>query len=70
MEKRYFIKQKLMGALLVIFMLLTVVLSDGDLTAAIIFVPIGLYALFTKKMVMVDKYFFEVGADKEDGYDE
>lgn len=49
----YFIKQKAYGlAMLVVWA------TEGDITIAVITVPLGLMCLFSKKMLIVDNYYF------------
>lgn len=50
----YFIKQKAYG----LAMLAVTVLAAGDITIAVITVPLGLMCLFSKKMLIVDNYYF------------
>lgn len=50
----YFIKQKAYG----LAMLVVTVLAEGDITIAVITVPLGLMCLFSKKMLIVDNYYF------------
>ena len=49
----YFIKQKAYG-----FVMLAVWATEGDITIAVITVPLGLMCLFGKKMLIVDNYYF------------
>lgn len=48
----YYIKQKLSGLLMLALGILTPVLMDGDATTSIIFVPMGIFLLLTRKKVM------------------
>ncbi len=43
------LKQKLLGLVLVGFGILIPFVLDGDATASVIIVPMGLFALFTKE---------------------
>ena len=56
-EKReifiYFLKQKLMGVTLIIISILIPIVNDGDATASLITLPLGLYLLFTKEKVIM-----------------
>lgn len=45
------LKQKLSGIALVIVGILSI-LPENDATAALLFIPIGLYATFTKEQIM------------------
>lgn len=57
-KQKYFIKQKLLGLLLIIFGVLSCVLT-GDGTAMILFLIIGIGVIRTKDMVVMDKYYYE-----------
>ena len=46
------IKQKLSGLLLVACGVVTPILLDGDATASLLFIPMGLYLVSTKKRVI------------------
>ena len=50
-EKIYYIKQKLMGLVAVGVAIACPLLLDGDATASLIMLPLGLYALFTKEKI-------------------
>lgn len=52
----YFIKQKAYGLAM---LAVTVLAVWGDITIAVITVPLGLMCLFSKKMLIVDNYYFE-----------
>ena len=45
----YFLKQKLLGLVLVGLGILIPFVLDGDATVSVIIVPMGLFALFTKE---------------------
>ena len=45
----YFLKQKMMGIALIIISILIPILLDGDATASLLFLPLGLFLLFTKE---------------------
>lgn len=62
MDRRgmYFIKQKIIGVIMLLLSILTVIVLDGDITVAIFMTPISLMTIFTKDMVITDEYFFEV----------
>lgn len=64
-RKRYFRKQKIMGLVMVLLGFVTMVVTGGDPTLVFFFGPIGLYTIFTKKMVIYDEYFWEVERRKE-----
>ena len=48
----YFLKQKMIGIALIIISILIPILLDGDATASLLFLPLGIYVLFTKEKVM------------------
>lgn len=49
----YFLKQKMMGIALIIISVLIPILLDGDATASLLFLPLGIYILFTKEKVIM-----------------
>ena len=49
----YFLKQKMMGIALIIISILIPILLDGDATASLLFLPLGIYVLFTKEKVIM-----------------
>lgn len=51
-RRQYFLKQRLTGISILVLTVLAVILTGGDATIAIITVPLGLYLIFTKEMVM------------------
>jgi hypothetical protein len=59
----YFLKQKLIGVFTVIFGIFAT-MRMRDLTPAVIMTPLGLSLIFSKKMIWMDKYFFEVEQKK------
>ena len=65
-QKQYFIKQKLIGVVIVLFAIFTIFMLDGDATAALLIAPIGICMIFTKKMVWTDDYWFEVNENEEE----
>lgn len=48
------IKQRLMGLFLLAFGILIPFINDGDATASLFFVPLGLCAMFTKEYILYD----------------
>lgn len=58
-RKRYFIKQKLFGVIVLIIAALSVKALDGDMTAALIMVPLGLVLITSSKMLIVNKYYWK-----------
>jgi hypothetical protein len=65
-REKYFIKQKLIGILMAILSVLSVIWLGGEAAVALIFVPIGLMLIFSKDMVWMDKYYFEVKQREEE----
>lgn len=55
----YFIKQKAYGLAMLAVTVLAAWATEGDITIAVITVPLGLMCLFSKKMLIVDNYYFE-----------
>lgn len=51
-EATYYIKQKLSGLVLFAIGVACPFLMDGDATASVLLVPLGLYILFTREKVM------------------
>ena len=52
-ERAYFLKQKLCGLVLAAIGIIVPVVCDGDATASLLLVPMGLHVLFTKEKVML-----------------
>ena len=52
-ERAYFLKQKLCGVVLAAIGIVVPIVCDGDATASLLLVPMGLYVLFTKEKVMI-----------------
>lgn len=55
-EATYYIKQKLSGFVMVAIGVLIPFVCDGDTTASLLVLPMGLYLLFTKEKVMDFKH--------------
>ena len=53
-----FIKQKAYGLAMLAVTVLAAWATEGDITIAVITVPLGLMCLFSKKMLIVDNYYF------------
>jgi hypothetical protein len=51
--KRYFIKQKFFGLLMVLFSILVPIICDGDATISLFILPMALYMIFTKEKVLM-----------------
>lgn len=58
-RKKYFRRQKLMGLGLIALCVL-IILFSKDATFAVIGIPLGIYLIFTKEMVLDDDYKFEM----------
>lgn len=58
-KERYFVKQKLTGLALMILTIIWSFICDAVIFG-IVGVPIGLWLLFTKEMVLVDDYSDEI----------
>lgn len=56
-RKHYFRKQKAMGLVLILIGILSAIINSGDITVLILMAPIGLYAFFTKEMLITDQYY-------------
>ena len=52
-ERAYFLKQKLCGVVLAAIGIIIPIVCDGDATASLLLVPMGLFVLFTKEKVML-----------------
>ena len=52
-ERAYFLKQKLCGLVLAAIGIIVPIVCDGDATASLLLVPMGLFVLFTKEKVML-----------------
>ena len=49
----YYLKQKLLGLAAVGVAIVCPLLLDGDATASVIMLPLGIYTLFTKEKIMM-----------------
>lgn len=58
-RRQYFLKKRLTGVFLLVFTVLAVMATGGDATIAIITVPLGLYLVFTKEMLLVNDFYWE-----------
>ena len=59
-RRNYFIKQKLMGLLMLILGVLSVPFLGNATALVFAFGPLGLMLIFTKEMIWMDDYFTEV----------
>lgn len=58
-KQRYFVKQKLIGLGIIIGSIVVGVLIN-DMTICALEIPIGLGLIFTKDMVWMDDYYYEM----------
>lgn len=58
-RRRYFIKQRLSGIAILILTVLAIKTLDGDATIALFTVPMGLYMIFSKEMLIVNKFYWQ-----------
>ena len=64
-ERRlYFITQKEMGESLLVITALLVKASDGDTTVTLLTVPISSALIFSKRMLVVNKYYWKCKGEK------
>ena len=61
---KYFVIQKLMGLVIVVLAVVSCVIT-GDGTAALLLTPIGIYTIFTRKLVITNTYYFEHEEESE-----
>ena len=52
-NRKYFIKQKLFGLLMVLFGVLVPIVCDGDATVSLLIIPVGLAVLTSKEDILV-----------------
>lgn len=52
-EMFYYVKQKAVGLLFVLIGIIIPFLADGDATASLLILPLGLYLLITKKKMII-----------------
>lgn len=53
--KRYYIKQKISGFIIVLLATVSIFIAEGDMTYLIAMFPLGIYLLYTHDMVMIFK---------------
>ena len=61
---KYFVIQKLMGLVIVVLAVVSCIIT-GDGTAALLLIPIGIYTIFTRKLVITNTYYFAHEEDSE-----
>ena len=59
----YFFRQRLIGLLIIVSSWL-LANATGEGTFMILTIPLGAHLMFTKRMIIQDKYYFEVQAKK------
>lgn len=67
-RRKYFIKQKLRGVLLMAMTISTGFVLDYNFAIALFGVPVGLYLICTRNMVWMDDYYYEVKRREEERY--
>ena len=55
----YFLKQRALGVVTLVFTVLAVWALEGDATIALITVPLGLALIFSRQKLIVNDYYFE-----------
>ena len=65
----YFIKQKLTGISVLAFTAFAVWLLDGDATIAVLTVPLGLYLVFGREMLITNNFYWETKEREKSGAD-
>ncbi len=63
----YFLKQRALGAAVLVFTVLAVWILEGDATIALITVPLGLALIFSRQKLVVNDYYFETEERAEHG---
>lgn len=63
----YFLKQRALGAAVLVFTVLAVWILEGDATIALVTVPLGLALVFSKQMLVVNEYYFRTEERAEHG---
>ena len=61
----YFRNQKLLGVALLICSAISAIVCDGDITALLLIVPLGLYMIFTKEAITYGDYYYELQSKNE-----
>nr|UWD73076.1 MAG: hypothetical protein [Bacteriophage sp.] len=65
----YFIKQKLTGIVVLAFTAFAVWLLDGDATIAVLTVPLGLYLVFSREMLITNDFYWQTKEREKRGTD-
>ena len=66
-RRLYFIKQRAAGAVMMLLTVFAIILLDGDATIGVFAVPLALYLMFGKEMVIVNGYYWETKERQEYG---
>ena len=53
----YFLKQKTVGAGCILLAVLSALLLDGDITIGVAAIPMGLYLIFSREMIIDNEYY-------------
>ena len=64
-RQSYFCKQKLIGLGVIIMGIIVSLMFGGICPAYIVATPVGLYMIFTRQMVWVDSYYYDVKERRE-----
>lgn len=59
-KELYFLKQKLIGVLCLVYTVIAVIVMDGDATVALVTVPLGLAMIFSRTMLWTNDYYYEM----------
>ena len=65
----YFIKQKLTGIAVLAFTAFVVWLLDGDATIAVLTVPLGMYLVFSREMLITNNFYWQTKEREKRGTD-
>ena len=63
-RQKYFLKQKVLGVLLLALLVGLTIELDGNLTPAVCFGPIAITLIISKDMILTDSYYFDVKEGK------
>lgn len=64
-RRKYFLKQKLLGVLLIALGLVTLSFSEGDATVFVTLLLFALCFIFSKRMLLTNSYYYEHGGEEE-----
>lgn len=56
----YFLRQKSLGVFVLIFTAISIWLLDGDATIGAVMIPLGIALIFSKKLIIYGKYYWEM----------